>query len=97
MCATLSRINIVCCTWKQEDYGSEDDVCLCDLLQSNERVNTRYYVSDSDLLFDQHPPDDTGMHTFIQKRYCRCCEYEFRDWRLDAFDKARLMWGKKAN
>src|SRR5260370_12065397 len=30
----------------------EDEVHLCDRLQSNERVNTRYYVSDSDLPFD---------------------------------------------
>jgi hypothetical protein len=36
------------------------------------------------------------MDTFIQKRYGRCCRYEFRDWRLELFDKARLMGRKKA-
>jgi len=36
------------------------------------------------------------MDAFIQKRYGRCCGYEFRNWRLELFDKARLMWRKKA-
>jgi hypothetical protein len=36
------------------------------------------------------------MDTFIKKGYGRCCGYEFRDWRLELFDKARLMWRKKA-
>jgi hypothetical protein len=36
------------------------------------------------------------MDTFIQKRYGRCCGYEFRNRRLELFDKARLMWRKKA-
>jgi hypothetical protein len=36
------------------------------------------------------------MDTFIQKRDGGCCGNEFRDWRLELFDKARLMWRKKA-
>jgi hypothetical protein len=36
------------------------------------------------------------MDTFIQKRYGWCCGYEFRDWGLELFDKARFMWRKKA-